>query len=527
MYDLVVYGGTPAGIIAAYEAAVSGKSVLLIESSQHMGGMMTGGLSASDYHDPSSVGGRALEFFYRVCKEYQLTPRSPNGKFGSLRSGESSKFIFPQWDFEPHVAENVFNQMLQESHVTCVLGQRLDRVGSRGIFKQANHIVSITMETGEVYQGKIFIDATYEGDLMALAGVPYSLGRESNQMYNESFNGIQPHSEYRGLVDPYVVAGDPTSGLLPGIDPVSPGNFGDGDNRVQAFNFRLCMTQDPDNRISVSKPDNYDPKDYELLARLIAKSPNETLGGIILKFAPLPNNKADANSAYQFSSDLVSMMSSAWPEASYAERDAMFKRYADYTKGLLWFAANDNRVPFSLRQQASEWGLAADEFIDNGNMPYRLYIREARRMRGMYTMTEHNVMGDIFVSDPIALGCYGIDSHTVSVYLDSDGLLNIEGGTWGQGIDYGISYRSLVPQPEDCDNLIVPICISATHAAFDSLRMEPVYMSMGHAAGTAACLAIDNATNVQSVDYTELSTHLANEGQVFIDPDRLADLSIR
>jgi FAD dependent oxidoreductase len=524
--DVIVYGASPAGIIAAYEAGLHGKSVVLIESSQHVGGMMTSGLTASDYHDPTTVGGKALEFFYRVNTLYQ-SMQTPSNKMAAKRAQVTSKIVFPQWNYESHVGEKVFNQMLLEAGVTCVLGQRIDRVGGRGISKLGNHIVSITMETGEVYQGSVFIDATYEGDLMSLAGVSYTIGRESNITYNETLNGFHPQPEFTGIVDPYVIEGDPTSGLLPGIESSITEKEGDADNRVQAYNFRLCMTNDPQNMVTAVKPIHYNPLDYELLSRLITKNPDSVFGQTIMKFAPLPNNKVDVNAADEFSTDLVGPYAKTWAEASYAQRDEITKHYINYIQGFLWFVTNDERVPQSIRDQASQWGLAADEFVDNNNLPYKLYIREARRMKGSYLMTQANVEGNVFVPDPIAVGTYGIDSHFVSMYLDSQGQLNLEGGTWEQGINYGISYRSITPVEDECDNLIVPVCASATHVAFDSMRMEPVYMEMGHAAGAAASLAIDNANSVQSVNYDNLANLLTDEGQVIVDPDWFADFTSR
>ncbi len=524
--DVIVYGGNPAGIIAAYEAGLHGKSVVLIEPTQHVGGMMTSGLTASDYGDPTTVGGKALEFFYRVNTLYQAM-QAPSNKMAAKRAQVTSKIIFPQWNYESHVGEKVFNQMLSEAGVNCVLGQRIDRVGGRGISKLANHIVSITMETGEVYQGSVFIDATYEGDLMALAGVPYTVGRESSAEYNESLNGFHPQPEFTGIVDPYVVAGDPTSGLLPGIEKSITENIGDADDRVQAYNFRLCMTNDPQNMVPVVKPTHYNPQDYELLARLIANNPDYVFGQRIMKFASLPNNKVDVNTADEFSTDLISPFTKTWADASYAQREQFTSHYTNFIQGFLWFVTNDERVPQSIRDQASQWGLAADEFVDNNNLPYHMYVREARRMKGAYLMTQANMQGTVFVSDPIAVGTYGIDSHFVSMYLNDQGALSFEGGLWDQGINYGISYRSLIPNQQDCDNLIVPVCISATHVAYSSLRMEPVYMEMGHAAGAAASLAIDNATSLQSVNYNDLARLLTDEGQVIVDPDWFADFTSR
>ena len=524
--DVIVYGGSPAGVIAAYEAGLHGKTVVLIEPSQHVGGMMTSGLSASDYHDPTTVGGKALEFFYRVNTLYQ-SMQTPSNKMAAKRAQAVSKIVFPQWNFESHLGEKVFNQMIAEAGVTCVIGQRIDRVGGRGILKLGNHIKSITMETGEIYEGSIFIDATYEGDLMALAGVPYVVGRESSASYNESLNGFHPQPEFTGIVDPYVVAGDPSSGLLPGIERSIAENPGDADDRVQAYNFRLCMTNDPQNMVPVVKPIHYNPLDYELLSRLITKNPDSVFGQTIMKFAPLPNNKVDVNTADEFSTDLISAYTKTWADASYVQRDEIKKHYTNFIQGFLWFVTNDERVPKSIRDQASQWGLAADEFVDNNNLPYLMYVREARRMKGAYLMTQANMQGTVFVPDPIAVGTYGIDSHFVSMYLNEQGALSFEGGLWDQGINYGISYRSLIPKQEDCDNLIVPVCVSATHVAYGSMRMEPVYMEMGHAAGAAASLAIDNATSLQTVNYDDLAMLLTDEGQVVVDPDWFADFTSR
>jgi hypothetical protein len=393
-----------------------------------------------------------------------------------------------------------------------VFGQRLDL--GRGVKKDGSRIALIQMESGETYRGKIFIDATYEGDLMAKAGVSYHVGRESNQTYGETLNGVQvryaTHHQFIKKVDPYLKPGDVLSGLLPGVHSGPPGSDGEGDRRVQAYNFRLCATDRPENRRPWPKPDNYDEKEYELLLR------NFEAGDKRVPWHPvlLPNRKTDSNNNYAFSTDDIGG-NYAYPGGDYATRDKLWSEHVHYQKGLMWTLANHARVPEKVRRHFQTWGLAKDEFGDNDNWPQQLYIREARRMVGDYVMTEHNCRGQRVVEDPVGLAAYTMDSHHTQRYVTSDGSVLNEGDVQVGGFPpYPISYRALVPRAAECSNLIVPVCLSASHISYGSIRMEPVFMVLGQSAATAGVLAIADDVAVQKVSYQKLRERLLRDKQV-------------
>ena len=421
-----------------------------------------------------------------------------------------------QWTFEPHVAANVFLAMLRQSGAGWVLGEQLDRAS--GVAMDGQRIVSLTMMSGRVYRARMFIDATYEGDLMAAAGVSFSFGRESVLDFGETLSGIFPDPALTGEVDPFLVPGDPASGVLPGVQAGSPGPDGAGDSRVQQYNLRLCLTASPENRVAIGRPADYDPARYELLARYLQQNPDFILGNDILKFGSLPGAKVDANNTDSFSTDMAGDLSDQWAEAGYALRAEILEKYRDYTQGMLWFLAHDDRVPGPIQAQASAWGLAGDEFNDNGNWPWQLYVRESRRMVGSYVITEHDAEGEIAAPDPVALASYGLDCHKVTLYVDDSGKLNTEGYFFEGVSPFPISYRAITPRQEECGNLLVPVCLSATHVAYNSIRMEPVYMMLGQAAATAACLALDRGVDVQNLDYASLAAELGADGQVLAGP---------
>lgn len=493
-YDIVVYGGTSGGVIAAVQASRMGKSVILIEPSQHLGGLSSSGLGATDIGNKGAIGGLSREFYQRIHKEYHPDTT------GS------------QWTFEPHVAEKVFNDMVREAKVPVVFSERLKL--KNGIKKRHGHITEIVMESGAIFQGKMFIDATYEGDLMACASVSYTIGREANSAYSETLNGVQTknavHHQFIKPVDPYVLPGDPSSRLLPCINGDKPGKEGSADKKVQAYCFRLCATDVPANRRPWPKPQNYDPAQYELLLR------NFEAGDMRKPWHPvrMPNGKTDSNNNFAVSTDYIGM-NYDYPDGDYRTRKRIIKQHEDYQKGLMWTLANHQRVPAEIREYFGNWGLSKDEFVDNDNWPHQLYIREARRMVSGYVMTQHNCQGRVVAEDSVGLAAYTMDSHNIQRYVDKNGHVRNEGDVQVGGFGpYPISYRSIVPKKSECENLFVPVCLSASHIAFGSIRMEPVFMVLGQSAATAASQAIDEETSVQEVVYKQLKKRLLADKQI-------------
>ena len=513
--DIVIYGGTVGGIAAAIQAKRMGESVVLLDPTKHLGGMMTSGLGATDLGAKSAAGGIVLEFYKRMYAYYE----NPAMWKSESRDGYLPKHpliyteaMKAQWFFEPHVASKLLDEMLKEAGVKVVMDARLDR--KSGVVKKGARIESIRTENGQTYSGKVFIDATYEGDLMAAAGVSYTVGREPNSQYRETLNGIVfLPAERTAKLDPYVKAGDPSSGLLPRIEPKSPGAEGEGDKRVQAYNFRMCLTDLPENRVTVEKPANYDPLRYELMLRHLLNRPNDPLGKILFTLVPMPNRKTDSNNTNMVSTDYIGR-SYDWAEASYEEREKIWQEHKDYQQGMLWFLANDERVPAKMRAEVAKWGLAKDEFPESGNWPPQLYVREARRMLGIEVVTEADCTGQRKAEDPVALASYAMDSHVVGMFVDENGKLRYEGTFFKSVKPYPVSYRALLPKKAECENLIVPVCASASHAAYGSMRMEPVFMMLGQAAATAAALAVQTSVPLQDVPYDKLRSQLLKDGMV-------------
>ncbi|MDB5321043.1 MAG: hypothetical protein JWN40_2674 [Phycisphaerales bacterium] len=511
-FDVVVYGGTSGGVIAAVQAGRMGKSVVLIEPGQHLGGMTTGGLGATDMGNQAAIGGVSREFYGRILKYYEDKSVWKQETPEAYAKREHYIFKDAMFGFEPHVAERILNDMAAEAKVKVVKGQRLDL--KQGVKKEGTRIISIKMESGDVYAGKTFIDGTYEGDLLAKAGVSYMLGREANSQFGESLNGVEvAHAkahQFGPNIDPYVKPGDKSSGLVPNIHAGDPGKDGEADKRMQAYNYRICMTDAAENRVPFPKPAGYDERDYELLLRAFEAG----LAGAPWGPRGMPNRKTDTNNSGAFSTDFIGM-NNDYPEADYATRDKIIADHIQYTQGFLWTLANHPRVPEKVRASASKWGLAKDEFVDTGNWPFQLYVREARRMIGEYVMTEADCKWTRKAEDPIGLGSYTMDSHNTQRYVDPTGHARNEGDVQVRvGGPYGISYRSLVPKANECSNLLVPVCMSASHIAYGSIRMEPVYMIMGQACGTAACMAIDDGVAVQKVAYPKLRERLLADKQL-------------
>ena len=440
-YDIVVYGGTPSGIMAAIQGARMGKAVVLIEPGRHLGGLTSGGLGATDIGNKRAIGGLAREFYHRVYQHYQRPDawRRQTAEEYRRQSGHMVD-VDTMWGFEPHVAEGVFNTMLRKARVSVVLGQRLDLNG--GVKKDGLRITAVVMESGKTFRGRVFIDATYEGDLLAKAGVSYTVGREPNAKYGETLNGVQVrmavHHQFVRPVDPFVRPGEPASGLLPGVQAGRPSEDGCGDDRVQAYNFRICATDAAENRRPWPKPSPYDPRQYELLLR------NFEAGDLRVPWSPIamPNRKTDSNNNFAVSTDNIGM-NYGYPDGDYATRERILQEHDRYQKGLMWTLANSPRVPEAVRREFQTWGLAKDEFADNDNWPRQLYVREGRRMVGEYVMTEQNCRGIRVATDSVGLAAYGMDSHHVERYVDADGHARNEGDVQVPVAGpYPISYRS-------------------------------------------------------------------------------------
>ena len=547
--DVVVYGSSPAALTTAIAAQKAGKSVVIVCPEQRIGGLTTGGLGQTDIGNKAAFGGLALQFYRDVADYYKneahwtRQKRSdylPDGQCsGSL--GEDS-----MWTFEPHAALEILEGWERKYGLAIMRGEWLDRSGA-GVSVSNGTITAFRTLSKREYRGKVFVDATYEGDLMAAAGVSYFVGREPNAKYGETIGGIEfrearSHQFFPG-VDPYVVKGDRSSGLLPNVEPYDPDEKdGDGDSRVQAYCFRMCLTDDPGNRIPFAKPAGYDERDYELLLRNFEAQSAEELkdpwgnGGFPWINSKMPNRKTDTNNRTGFSTDFIGR-NWAWPEASYAEREKIRKAHLDYQRGLMWTLANHPRVPERIRSEVSRWGTCRDEFADGlgDGWQSQLYVREARRLVGEVVMTEHHCRGDAKVARPVALGAYGMDSHHVRRHVGADGFVHNEGdvqdyklySSWGDRAHlnpkewwkgrfapYGIDYGAIVPKRAECGNLFVPVCLSASHMAFGSIRMEPVFFALGQVAGTAAAMAIDGGGAVQDVDYGKLAARLKADGQV-------------
>jgi hypothetical protein len=528
--DICIYGGTSGGVIAAIAAAHEKKRVVIAEPGEHLGGMTAGGLCAVDIGDPRSIGGITREYFTRLVARYGKTlgwDKPFQNKGGPATGGAFA--------IEPHTAEELFDQLAKEAGVAVHFNAKLSSVQKQGL-----RIVSFTTESGTTFRAKMFIDATYEGDLMAKAGVSYTLMREGNAKYGETYNGIHyapiysPRREHKtpgangrapggqGVwdrdfpLDPYIVPGDPLSGLLPLVQAGDPGTPGEPAPGVQAYCFRLCLTT-ADDRLPVQPPPNYDARQYEIVARFIAAC--QSIGDDMdlrwfSKHDPLPNQKWDFNTA-TFGANLPGA-SWEWPEASYARREGIAKEHENYHRGLLHFLATDPRVPEKVRSQTKSFGLPRDEFTKTGGWPHQIYIREARRMVSDLVMTEHHTFGREVAPNAVSLGSYGTDTHEIRRIV-KDGVVTREGKTAtgrGGAPPYPIGYGAIVPPRAECDNLLVTFALSASHTAFSSVRMEPVFMATSHSAAVAAAIAIDDACSVQNIDQAKLHKRLLDAKQV-------------
>jgi hypothetical protein len=516
--DIVVYGGTSGGIIAAIQAAKSERSVVLVSPTPYLGGLTTSALGWTDLGSDAILGGLSRDFYTRIYQHYQKPEAwtwEERSKFAN--KGQGPPALNPKTRlasvFEPSVADAVFQNMLKE-HAITVVTARLDL--KNGVVRDGNRIQKIRTEDGREFAGKIFIDASYEGDLLPGAGVSFTVGREPNAVYNESISGIQTKRSVKNQlpdgIDPYVKAGDASSGLLPGVNPDAGGEDGQGDHRLQAYCFRMCLTDIPANRVKIEKPLGYEESDYEILFRAIEAGQKNRF----TKFSLMPNRKTDSNNDSGISNNFIGANYGAnwnWVTLNHDERLTLAKKHETWQRGLIWTLQNHPRVPEKIREEYSKWGLPKDEFTDNKNWPHQLYVREARRMVSDFVMTEHHCTRRQPVPESIGLAAYTMDSHAVQRYV-TKGMVKNEGDVQ---IDipgpYPVSYRAIVPKKGECENLLVPWSLSASHMAFGSIRMEPVFMILSQSAATAADIAMDRGVSVQDVPYEELRKRLLKDDQ--------------
>jgi hypothetical protein len=507
--DLVVYGNTSAGVATAVQAKRVGLTVALVGPEVHLGGLTSGGLGWTDSGRKEVVGGLSREFYQRIKAEYDRpeTWRWQDAEdYPRYRAGDDA-----QWTFEPSIAEKVFEDWVREADIPVWRDEWLDR--DTGVLVRAGKIREIRMLSGLRFRAKVFVDAGYEGDFLAAAGVSFAIGREANAQYGETLNGVQPgrrHHQFSQDISPYRIAGDPSSGLLPRVSAEPIAALGSADEKIQAYTFRTCLTRVAANRVAFPKPEGYDPDQYELLLRTLLAGSDHYRG----KFDMLPNGKTDTNNSGSYSTDNIGF-NYAYPEASYAERAAIIEEHRVYQQGFYWFLANDPRVPRDDQEWVRAWGLAKDEFQDTAHWPHQIYVREARRMLGDFVVTENHVTRRLETPRSIGMGSYNMDSHHVQRYVDADGFVRNEGDVQvSPGGPYPIDLGAILPRRGECSNLLVTCAVSASHIAYGSIRMEPVFMVLGHSAADVAALAIRANGVVQDVDYAVLAAQLESEGQV-------------
>jgi len=512
--DLCIYGGTSAGVIAAVQAAGLGKKVVLVEAGQHLGGMSVEGLGGTDidnhreFQNSPAVGGLTLEFYRRVSARYGRLEAFE----AMLREGRKETGL---WRFEPHVAEDVFDEWVKEAGVTVLRGHRLRETG--GVSKDGARLTELHFENDASVRAAVFIDATYEGDLLAFAGIPFVVGREGNAAYGETKNGIRTdttHGQFDKAVDPYVIPGDPASGLIHGVQDSATGEHGAPDESIQGYCFRLCLAKDPANRIPMGKPEGYDPAHYELQRRYLAA------GGVITPpGGGLPHGKTDPGS-WHFLAGNFTGSNHRYPVATYAEREKMLRTSREYIRGVYWFMANEAPVSEATRSTWAAWGLCQDEFTDNGGWPRAFYVRNGRRMKSDFVLTEAHVRkaGPEPVVDSVGLIWWPPDLHHAR-RLVKDGRVWNEGAVFNESgevdwIPCGIPYRCLVPNAADCTNLLTPTCPSSSYVAYGAYRIEFTFMIAAQSAATAASLSIDRGIAVQDVPYPDLRERLLQDHQI-------------
>ena len=519
VHDVVIYGGTAGGVISAITAAQEGAASIVLEPTQHIGGMVTGGLGTTDIGIERSIGGMSRRFYERVYAHYQqpaVWKHETREAFVERSRGMVNDQDRVWWQVEPSVASRVLNQLAAEAKVTILTGQRLKSVHKSGV-----RIGSITTVSGDVFHGRVFIDATYKGDLLAMAGVPYRVGREGRHEYGEELAGVVPEAwSTRKQWDVDIPARGPDNKLLFGVQDIPRGADGAGDRKIQAYNYRICLTDAPENRLSITRPDRYDASRYDLLALYIARK-GDTVNltgpqrGSLLNIGPLPNRKTDVNDGGPFSTDYIGA-NWDYPEGDFATRQRILQDHEDYTKGLLYFLGHDERVPARIQQQMLRWGYPKDEYTGTGHWTPQLYIREARRMVGDYVVTQQDIQQRREKLDSVGMGSYNADSHLVQRIVNPDGFVRNEGNPNDRAMGhkpYEIPYRCLTPKRGDCDNLFATFCVSASHIGFASVRMEPVFMILSESAGVAAATAVKKNIAVQHVPVAPLQQRLVARGQ--------------
>ncbi|MEM6978611.1 MAG: FAD-dependent oxidoreductase [Planctomycetota bacterium] len=524
-YDIVIYGGTSAAITAAVQAKAMGQSVLIVSPDRHLGGLTTSGLGWTDSGRKEVVGGLAKSFYQAIYRHYSdesAWRQQSRASYGNRAQGHRARDDedATMWVFEPHVAEQIIERWIDDHDIPVVRDAWLDR--KQGVIKEGTRIESIGTLDGQRFHGQVFIDATYEGDLIAAAGVTTAAGREAVTDFDESLAGVQKGRDHHahhfqvldGPVDPYRIPGDPSSGLIPLISDQPAGDQGAADHRIQAYCFRMCLTDVNENRVPITQPDGYDASRYELLARCFEKG----WRGVFNKFDPLPNRKTDTNNHGPVSFDHIGA-NYDYPTATYQRRREIIADHTAYQKGMLYFIATDPRVPEDIQREMRRWGYPKDEFIDNGHWPHQLYIREARRMVGTFVMTQNHLQKRIDTPESVGMGSYSIDSHNAQRYVSSDGRVQNEGDIGvGTNGPYKIAMGSLLPKQTECGNLLSPVCVSSTHIAFGSIRMEPVFMVLGQSAATIAAMACDAGSDIQSVPYEKVRARLLADGQILETP---------
>ncbi|MFL2858401.1 MAG: FAD-dependent oxidoreductase [Planctomycetota bacterium] len=510
--DLVVYDATPAGISAAIAGRRAGLEVILISPHEHLGGLTTSGLGATDVGAGSTVGGIGREF-YQALREHYDSPQSWSRQKKSDFKGRGHKDGEDvAWTFEPHIAEATIESMLKKEGVRVLRNSPIDRTAAATTRSIPWRLIGLRLKKGGMVRGKVFIDASYEGDLLPLAQVPYTVGRESNDQYEETLNGVQngraTKHQFKEEVSARVDPQDPDSPWLPGLLTPPHAEDGTADRGVQAYCFRMCLTDDPENQIPWKKPADYDASQYELLLRQYDQGSTFTPWHIV----HMPNRKSDVNNNGAVSTDFIGG-NIGYVEGSDEDRARIYEAHRSWQQGLIWTLAHHPRVPEKVRKSVNRWQPAADEFTDHDGWPWRLYVREGRRMVSKVVMNENHVRAKVTVDDPVGLASYGMDSHNVHRRV-IDGKVRNEGDIQVYGFEpWPISYRAIVPPPQTCSNLIVPVAISASHIAFGSARMEPVFFVLGESAGIAAAEAIRKGTAVQSLPYDELRPLLDKAGQ--------------
>lgn len=509
--DVCVYGESASGVMAAIQAARLGKKTVLVSKNSHVGGLATSGLTATDINRQDQVGGLAAEFYGRIW-DYYIRPEVWRNQTREQFMESSRKRTFSgknddrqiQWVYESGVAERIMKDMLEEAGVKVIYNAPLDL--ENGAAVRNGRIRKINLLDGTQVKAKMFLDCSYEGDLMAAAGVSHIIGREGVDQYGEDMAGIRKFNFIQ--TSPYLNGKD--GELIPYVAPEMYGEIGSADGRTQAYCYRVTLTDDPQNMIPIAKPENYNPALYEIMIRRFTLEPDIQLKNIIT-FTPMPNRKTDTNHLDFFGA------STGYAEGDYAVRARMEQEHKDYAVGMLWCLGHDERVPEHIRTEMLRWGWPKDEFVENGGFPYQIYVREARRMVGEKVMTQHNVQKTdrIPVEHSVGIGTYMMDCHFVS-YVAGDGGVIVEGGIFTSTKPYAIDYYSLTPKKAECTNLLVPVCLSASHVAYTTIRMEPTYMILGQSAAVAAVQAIESKCAVQEIDYVTLRTKLEELGQFLV-----------